>query len=174
MGLGRVIVDRRQIEAGIERIAAEINRDYAGKDPLLVGVLKGSLWFLADLSRRLDGPIQVEVMRASSYGHATTSSGEVKITADVGCDLKGRDVILVEDIIDTGLTLRKICREFEARGAASVEICTLVRKKTGRNNDISARYVGFDIDDVYVVGYGLDAAERYRTLPDIREFAPEG
>jgi hypoxanthine phosphoribosyltransferase len=171
MGLGEIVVSREELEAGITRLAGEINRDYAGRDPLFIGILKGSIYFLADLTRQIDGPIEIELIRASSYGKATVSSGEVKIVAYVGCDVKGRDVILVEDIIDTGLTIRKIIAELLELGAKSVRVCALLRKRTGKNDDVSA-YVGFEIDDVYVVGYGLDAAERYRNVPEIRSFIP--
>ncbi len=173
MGLGRTIIDRATLDAGVQRLAAGIASDFAGRDPILVGVLKGSIYFLADLSRNIPMPLRIEVLRASSYGNQTVSSGEIRITADVGCDLRGADVILVEDIIDTGLTIRHICAEFKRRGAASVQVCALLRKKTGKNDDIRAPWVGFEIDDVFVVGYGLDVAERYRNLPEIREYIPD-
>jgi len=172
VGLGKVVIDRAALEAGVERLAAAVAGDYAGHDPLFVGILKGSVFFLADLTRKIPFPSQIEFLTASSYGGSSTSSGEVRITADIVTDLRGRDVILVEDIIDTGLTIRHIFREFASRGAASVKVCALLRKKTAKNGGTPADYVGFEIDDTFVVGYGLDYDERYRNLPEIHEFEP--
>jgi hypoxanthine phosphoribosyltransferase len=164
-----LLIPRDRIAARIEEIAARIDADYAGEGELvLIGVLKGSFIFLADLARRLTLPHRVEFIAVSSYGdRESTESGAVRLLMDVRHDIAGRHVLVVEDIIDTGHTLAYLVRLLEARGPASLKACTLLRKPDRAQVAVPIAYLGFDIDDVWVVGYGLDFAERYRTLPDI-------
>ena len=164
-----LLISRDQIAARIEDIAARIDADYAGNDELvLIGVLKGSFIFLADLARRLTIPHRVEFIAISSYGdRESTESGAVRMLMDVRHDIAGTNVLVVEDIIDTGHTLAYLLRLLGARGPASLRACTLLCKPDRKQVDVPIAYLGFDIDDVWVVGYGLDFAERYRTLPDI-------
>jgi hypoxanthine phosphoribosyltransferase len=164
-----LLISRDQIAARIEDIAAQIDADYAGNDELvLIGVLKGSFIFLADLARRLTIPHRVEFIAISSYGdRESTESGAVRLLMDVRHDITGKHVLVVEDIIDTGHTLAYLLRLLGARGPASLKACTLLRKPDRLQVEVPIAYLGFDIDDVWVVGYGLDFAERYRTLPDI-------
>lgn len=164
-----LLISRDQIAARVEDIAARIDADYAGNGELvLIGVLKGSFIFLADLARRLTIPHRVEFIAISSYGdRESTESGAVRLLMDVRHDITGKPVLVVEDIIDTGHTLAYLLRLLGARGPASLKACTLLRKPDRIQVDVPIAYLGFDIDDVWVVGYGLDFAERYRTLPDI-------
>jgi len=164
-----LLISRDQIAARIEDIAARIDADYADNGELvLVGVLKGSFIFLADLARRLTIPHRVEFIAVSSYGdRESTESGAVRLLMDVRHDIAGKHVLVVEDIIDTGHTLAYLLRLLEAREPASLKACTLLRKPDRIQVEVPIAYLGFDIDDVWVVGYGLDFAERYRTLPDI-------
>jgi hypoxanthine phosphoribosyltransferase len=164
-----LLISRDRIATRIEEIAAEIDADYAGNGELvLIGVLKGSFIFLADLARRLTLPHRVEFIAVSSYGdRESTESGAVRLLMDVRHDIAGRHVLVVEDIIDTGHTLAYLLRLLEAREPASLKACTLLRKPDRQQVEVPIAYLGFDIDDVWVVGYGLDFAERYRTLPDI-------
>lgn len=147
--------------------------DYAGKKPLLVAVLKGSIIFLADLLRHLDLDLDVDFVAARSYGSGTVSSGAVEITKEVDTDVAGRDVVLVEDIVDTGVTLRHLIEAFRKRGAASVRVCTLLDKPSRRTTHVPLDYVGATIPDQFVVGYGMDFAERYRNVPFIGTLKPE-
>ena len=163
---GQVLIPRDKIAAEVRRIAAEVTADLGGLDPLIVGVMKGAAWFLADLTRELHFPLEIDFIRASSYGDALVSSGDVRL-GKLSFDPKGRHILIVEDVLDTGATLKRVCEELTSEGAASVRIAALLRKKKAREMDIPAKYVGFDIDDVYVVGYGLDARERHRNLPDV-------
>lgn len=163
-----VLIDEAQIRDKVAALAAQIDHDYAGVEPLfLVGILKGSFIFLADLSRCLTVPHAVDFIAVSSYGNATRSTGEVRLQMDLRSSINGAHVLLVEDIVDTGYTLDYLLRVLSARKPASLKTCALVRKPARRKVDVKLDYVGFDIPDKWVVGYGLDWAERYRTLPYI-------
>ena len=162
------LIDRARLAAGVAELGGRINADYAGRQPLLVvGVLKGSFLFLADLVRRLDVDVNVDFLRVASYGDATQSSGEVEIRKDLETPLSGRHVLIVEDIVDTGLTLNFLLDRFSTRKPASLATCTLLSKPSRREVQVPVEYVGFEIGDDFVVGYGLDYAERYRQLPEI-------
>ncbi len=156
-----------QIQTRIGELGAEIARDYAGRNPLLLGVLKGAFVFMSDLVRAIDLKLAVEFMAISSYGESTRSSGEVKIVKDLDVPIEGRDLIVVEDIVDTGLTLSYLLANLASRGAASVKLAALLNKPERRLRTVPIDYLGFDIPDAFVVGYGLDYAERYRNLPYI-------
>ncbi len=168
-----VIVTEEQIHARIKEMAAEVDAKYAGKDVLLVGVLKGAVMFMADLSRAMQIPVQMDWMAVSSYGHGTQSSGVVRILKDLDADVLGRHVIIVEDIIDSGLTLSWLVTNLRARGAASVEIVAMLRKPDAAKVSVDVAIVGFDIPNEFVVGYGLDYAENYRTLPGVAILDPK-
>lgn len=165
--LGEVIVTAEQITARIAELGAQISADLEGRRPLLVGVLKGAFVFMADLARAVDLPVEFDFMAVSSYGNATKSSGVVRIVKDLDLDLTGRDVLIVEDIIDSGLTLAYLRRNLLARNPASVEVCALLVREGLQKTDLDLRYVGFSIPPDFVVGYGLDVAEQYRNLPYI-------
>ena len=154
-----------ELQHRITEMAAEVSRDYEGRDLLLIGVLKGAVFFLADLMRQLDIPCEVDFMAVSSYGSSTDSSGVVRILKDLDAPLEGRNVLIVEDIVDSGLTLQYLMRTLAARNPASIEVCALLTKPERRKVDTPARYVGFEIPDKFAIGYGLDYAERYRNLP---------
>jgi hypoxanthine phosphoribosyltransferase len=156
----------------VAELAAEIDVTYAGKDLLLVGVLKGAVMFMADLSRAIQLPVQMDWMAVSSYGSGTVSSGVVRILKDLDADVLGRHVLIVEDIIDSGLTLSWLVANLKARGAASVEVVALLRKPTAAKVEVNVALVGFDIPNEFVVGYGLDYAENYRTLKGVAILAP--
>jgi hypoxanthine phosphoribosyltransferase len=164
-GVDRVLLTQEQIARRIAELAADIDADYSGRDVLLVGVLKGAVMVMADLSRAMRTDAAIDWMAVSSYGVGTKSSGVVRILKDLDTDVNGRDVLVVEDIIDSGLTLSWLLRNLRSRGAASVEVCALLRKPEAARVDVPVKYVGFDIPAEFVVGYGLDAGERYRTLP---------
>jgi hypoxanthine phosphoribosyltransferase len=166
-GVQKVLISADEIAARVAELGAEITRDYAGKRPLLIGVLKGAFVFMADLARAIDLPLDLDFMAVSSYGTATKTSGVVRIVKDLDADLSGRHVILVEDIVDSGLTLSYLQRGLVARGPASFEICSLLLKSDQQRAAVQVAYVGFNIAPDFVVGYGLDAAELYRNLPDI-------
>ncbi len=168
----QVLVTEEQINAKVAELAAKIDASYEGKDVLLVGVLKGAVMFMADLSRAIQIPVQMDWMAVSSYGSGTVSSGVVRILKDLDADVLGRHVIIVEDIIDSGLTLSWLVANLEARGAASVEVVALLRKPTAAKVEVNVSLVGFDIPNEFVVGYGLDYAERYRTLKGVAILAP--
>ncbi len=168
-----VIVTEEQIHARIKAMAAEVDAKYSGKDVLLVGVLKGAVMFMADLSRAMQIPVQMDWMAVSSYGHGTQSSGVVRILKDLDADVLGRHVIIVEDIIDSGLTLSWLVTNLRARGAASVEIVAMLRKPDAAKVSVDVAIVGFDIPNEFVVGYGLDYAENYRTLPGVAILDPK-
>ena len=163
--IGEILVQADELQHRIKEMAAEVSRDYADKDLLLIGVLKGAVFFLADLMRQLDVPCEVDFMAVASYGSSTDSSGVVRILKDLDAPLEGRDVLIVEDIVDSGLTLQYLMRTLEARGPASLAVCALLTKPERRKVDMPARYVGFEIPDKFAIGYGLDYAERYRNLP---------
>ena len=171
--LAEVLLTEEQINNRLDELAAAIDADYAGRDPLLVGVLKGAIMVMADLSRRLSLPVEQDWMAISSYGSGTKSSGVVRILKDLERDITGRDVLIVEDIVDSGLTLSWIMSNLSSRGPASVEVCTLLRKPDVLKVDVPLKYVGFDIPNEFVVGYGLDYAERYRDLPFVGLLRPE-
>lgn len=168
LALGPVLISQAQIAARIGEMAADISRDYAGKSPLLIGVLKGAFVFMADLARAIRLPVEMDFMAVSSYGAATKTSGIVRIVKDLDADLTGRHVIVVEDIVDSGLTLSYLRKGLLARGPASLEICALLVKSGQQRATIEVAYTGFEIPAEFVVGYGLDAAERWRNLVDIR------
>jgi hypoxanthine phosphoribosyltransferase len=163
--VGEVLIDQDTLAARVAELGAEVSADYEGRDLLLIGVLKGAVFFMADLMRHLTVPCEVDFMAISSYGDATDSSGIVRILKDLDINIEGRDVLVVEDIIDSGLTLSYLIRNLESREPASLEVCALLTKPSRREIDVPVRYVGFEIPNKFVVGYGLDFAERYRNLP---------
>ena len=169
--LGELVVDALSLQARVAELGAEITRDYAGRAPLLIGVLKGALMFMADLARSVDLPLEIDFMAVSSYGNATRTSGVVRIVKDLDIDLTGRDVIIVEDIIDSGLTLSYLRKTLAARGANSLEVCALLVREGLQKTHQDLKYVGFRIPPNFVIGYGLDVAEKYRNLPYVCVFA---
>ena len=170
--LAKVLITEEEIGKRLGELATEVDRDYAGRDLLLVGVLKGAVMVMADLARALHHPAEMDWMAVSSYGSGTKSSGVVRILKDLDQDITGRNVLVVEDIIDSGLTLSWLMSNLSSRGPASVEVCTLLRKPEAAQVDVPVRYVGFDIPNEFVVGYGLDYAERYRNLPFVGTLSP--
>ena len=162
-----VLISEEQLQEKIADLGAQLTEDYQDKFPLLIGVLKGAMPFMTDLMKRMDTYVEIDFMDVSSYGNATVSSGEVKILKDLNTSVEGRDIVIIEDIIDSGLTLSYLVELFKHRKAKSIKIVTLLDKPTGRKVDLKADYVGFDVPDAFVVGYGLDYAERYRNLPYI-------
>jgi hypoxanthine phosphoribosyltransferase len=170
--LERVLLTEQQLGERLDEIAAQIDRDYAGQDLLVVGVLKGAVMVMADLVRRLSTPVAMDWMAVSSYGSGTKSSGVVRILKDLDADLTGRHVLIVEDIIDSGLTLSWLLANLRSRGPASVEVATMLRKPDAAKVEVDVRYVGFDIPNEFVIGYGLDYAEKYRNLPFVGTLAP--
>jgi len=170
--LASVLVTREEIQAAVKKLGEQITKDYAGKEPMLVGILKGCMLFFSDLVREIDLPLTTEFMAISSYGSATKSSGEVRIIKDLDKAINGRDVLIVEDIVDSGLTLSFLKKTLEGRGAASIRIATLLDKPARRKVDLKSDYYCFIIPDEFVVGYGLDYDEKYRNLPDIGVLHP--
>jgi hypoxanthine phosphoribosyltransferase len=166
-GVEEILIDENALQSRIAELGAEITRDYEGREPLLIGVLKGAIFFMADLMRKIELPCEVDFMAISSYGAGVDSSGVVRIMKDLDVSIENRNVLIVEDIIDSGLTLSYLLRNLEARHPASLEICALLTKPERRENDVRCRYVGFEIPNRFVIGYGLDFAERYRNLPYI-------
>ena len=173
--VGRVVVSEEDLQQKILQLGAAITRDYQGRSPLLVGVLKGACFFLADLARAIDLPIEIDFMAVSSYGSATTTSGVVRIVKDLDADLTGRHVLIVEDIVDSGLTLAFLRRNLAARHPASLEVVALLVKKGLQSVDLDLAYEGFEIPPEFVIGYGLDIAEKYRNLRYLATYveAPE-
>jgi len=167
-----VLIDEPSLHARIGELGAEISSDYQGRDLLLIGVLKGAVFFMSDLMRHLTIPCEIDFMAISSYGDSTDSSGIVRILKDLDINIEGRDVLVVEDIIDSGLTLSYLMRNLEAREPASLEICALLTKPDRREIEVPVRYVGFEIPNRFVIGYGLDFAERYRNLPYVGVLDP--
>ena len=163
--VGEVLIDEGALAGKITELADEISHDYADRDLLLIGVLKGAVFFMADLMRQITVPCEVDFMAISSYGGSTDSSGVVRILKDLDINIQGRDVLVVEDIIDSGLTLQYLIRNLSAREPASLEVCALMTKPARREIEIPVRYIGFEIPNRFVIGYGLDFAERYRNLP---------
>ncbi len=170
--LSTILVTEEEIQQKLRELAAQVDADYAGKDLLLVGVLKGAVMVMADFARSLQSDITMDWMAVSSYGAGTKSSGVVQIRKDLDTDLHGKHVLIVEDIIDSGLTLSWLLENFASRGAESLEVLALLRKPEAAKVQIDCKYVGFDIPNEFVVGYGLDYAERYRNLRDVAVLAP--
>ena len=164
-GVGEILIEEDRLQARIRELGEEVSRDYVGRDLLLVGVLKGAVFFMADLMRELTVPCEIDFMAISSYGAQTDSSGVVRILKDLDTNIAGRDVLVVEDIIDSGLTLSYLMRSLKARKPGSLEVCALMTKPERREIEVPVRYVGFEIPNKFVIGYGLDFAERYRNLP---------
>jgi len=163
--IGEVLVSAEDLDRRVSELAAEISRDYEGRDLVLVGVLKGAVFFLSDLMRRLEVPVEVDFMAVSSYGSATKSSGVVRILKDLDAVIEGRDVLIVEDIVDSGLTLQYLLRNLAARNPRTLEVCALLIKPERQKVELPTRYVGFEIPNRFAIGYGLDYAERYHNLP---------
>lgn len=171
--IGEVLFSEEELAGKCAELARVIDEDYAGKDLVLVGILKGSFMFMADLVRRTTIPLEIEFMSVSSYGSATESSGVVRILKDLDNDIKDKHILLVEDIIDTGNTLAYLIEYLHARGAASVEIICLLDKPARRKKDLTVKYVGFVIPDAFIIGYGIDYAEHYRNLPYVATLKEE-
>ena len=165
--VGEILISEEDLQKRITEIAAEVNADYAGRELLVIGVLKGAVFFIADLVRQLDVPCEIDFMAVSSYGSQTHSSGVVRILKDLDIPIAGRHVLIVEDVIDSGLTLSYLLKNLASRDPASLEICALLTKPRHRRLNINTRYVGFELPDVFVIGYGLDHVERFRNLPFI-------
>jgi hypoxanthine phosphoribosyltransferase len=163
--VGEVLVGAEDLQRRVAELGEQISRDYAGRSLLLIGVLKGAVFFLSDLMRFIDVPVEVDFMAVASYGSATDSSGVVRILKDLDASIEGRDVLIVEDIVDSGLTLQYLMRNLGSRNPASLEVCALLTKPERRKVDLPTRYVGFEIANRFVVGYGLDYDERHRNLP---------
>ena len=172
LGVEDILIDRDTLQQRISELGEDVSADYAGRDLLLVGVLKGAVFFMADLMRRISVPCEIDFMAISSYGASTDSSGIVRILKDLDINIEGRHVLIVEDIIDSGLTLSYLVRTLEAREPASLEVCALLTKPERRQIDVDVRYVGFEIPNRFVIGYGLDFAERYRNLPYVGVLNP--
>lgn len=171
--VGKVLLTEEQLTRRIREIGEQLTEDYSGRRPLLVGVLRGAYAFLTDLAFAVDLPVEIDFIAVSSYGSSTRTSGVVRLVKDLDVDLTDRDVILVEDIVDTGLTLRYLRRSLEARGPASLEVCTLLARESADLEGLGVRYVGFTIPGDFVVGYGLDAAEKYRNLRYLAVYDPD-
>ena len=169
--IGEILVGAEDLTRRVKELADQISIDYAGKDLLLIGVLKGAVFFVSDLMRHLEIPVEVDFMAVASYGSATRSSGVVRILKDLDAAIDGRDVLIVEDIVDSGLTLQYLLRNLAGRNPRSLEVCALLIKPERREVDLHTRYVGFEIPDRFAIGYGLDHAERYRNLPYVAALA---
>ena len=171
--VSEILIDEETLQARVAELGQEISADYESRDVLLIGVLKGAVFFMADLMRQLTVPCEIDFMAISSYGASTDSSGVVRILKDLDMNIEGRDVLVVEDIIDSGLTLSYLIRNLEAREPASLEVCALMTKPARRAIDVDVRYTGFEIPNAFVVGYGLDFGERYRNLPYVGVLDPD-
>src|SRR3954451_3662286 len=171
--IGEILVQPDELRKKVADLGQQISRDYEGRDLLLVGVLKGAVFFLADLMREIDVPCELDFMAVSSYGSATDSSGVVRILKDLDTPIEGRHVLIVEDIVDSGLTLQYLMRNLGARNPASLEVCPLLTKPSRRKVELPIRFTGFEIPDRFAIGYGLDHAERYRNLPYVAALAME-
>lgn len=169
MKIGNVMISQDELEKGVSRLAEEVNRDYKGKEVIVLGILKGCFVFMADLIKKLDCDVSVYFMEVSSYFDGTVSTGKIKIKKDIDVDIKGKDVLIVEDIIDSGNTLTQLKEILAEREPASVKICTLLSKPSRRQVELEADYTGFVIEDKFIIGYGLDCGERFRQLPYIAE-----
>jgi hypoxanthine phosphoribosyltransferase len=172
-GIAEILIEEDALRERVAELGAEISADYAGRDLLLVGVLKGAVFFMADLMRSIDVHCEVDFMAISSYGASTDSSGVVRILKDLDTSIEGRNVLVVEDIIDSGLTLSYLMRNLRARNPSSLEVCALLTKPERREIDVPVRYIGFEIPNRFVIGYGLDFAERYRNLPYVGVLDPD-
>jgi hypoxanthine phosphoribosyltransferase len=173
-GVGEVLVSAEDLQRRVTELGEEISRDYAGRSLLLVGVLRGAVLFLSDLMRSINTPVEIDFMAVASYGSATDSSGVVRILKDLDASIEGRDVLIVEDIVDSGLTLQYLMRNLGSRNPRTLEVCALLTKPQRRKVDLPTRYVGFEIPDRFVVGYGLDHAERHRNLPFVAALEGDG
>lgn len=171
--IDEVLISEQAIEARLDELARELEEDYAGREVLLVGILKGAFVVIADLARRIRLPVAISFMAVSSYGSSTKTSGVVRIIKDLDVGIEGRHVVLVEDIVDSGLTINYLLRNLRSRGPASIEVLSLLSKPGAHRVDVPIRYQGFEIPDVFVVGYGLDYDEHYRNLPCIATLKPE-
>jgi hypoxanthine phosphoribosyltransferase len=171
--IGEVLVQPDELARRVRELGVQISRDYAGREPVLIGVLKGAAFFIADLMRQIEGHCVVDFMAVSSYGSSTATSGVVRILKDLDMSIEGRDVLVVEDIVDSGLTLSYLLRTLRAREPRSVEVCALLTKPERRRVDLDLKYVGFEIPDKFAIGYGLDVEERYRNLPYVAEYNGE-
>ncbi len=171
--IGRIVVEELELQQRIAELGKDVASDYAKDPPLLVGLLKGAFMFMADLARAIDLPVEFDFMAVSSYGSATRTSGVVRIMKDLDLDLTDRHVLIVEDIVDSGLTLAYLRKNLRARNPASLEVCALLVKEGLQRTDLDLKYVGFTIPPKFVIGYGLDVAERYRNLPFVAEYAGE-
>jgi hypoxanthine phosphoribosyltransferase len=171
--IGEILVQADELRHRVRALGAQITADYQGRDLLLVGVLKGAVFFLADLMRHIDVPCEVDFMAVASYGSATDSSGVVRIIKDLDRPIEGLDVLIVEDIVDSGLTLQYLLRNLGARDPASLEVCALLTKPERRKVELGTKYVGFEIPNRFAIGYGLDHAERYRNLPYVAALSPQ-
>jgi hypoxanthine phosphoribosyltransferase len=171
--IGEILVPAGDLERRVRELAAEVSRDYEGRNLILIGVLKGAVFFLSDLMRQLTVQCEVDFMAVASYGSATRSSGVVRILKDLDAVIEDRDVLIVEDIVDSGLTLQYLLRNLGARNPRSLEVCALLTKPDRRKVDLPTRYVGFEIPDRFAIGYGLDHAERYRNLPYVAALKQE-
>ena len=169
--IGEVLVGAEALQARVRELGEQISRDYAGRPLLLIGVLKGAVFFLSDLMRYIDIPVEVDFMAVASYGSATDSSGVVRILKDLDAAIEDRDVLIVEDIVDSGLTLQYLLRNLGSRDPRTLEVCALLTKPARRKVQLQAKYIGFEIEDRFVVGYGLDYAERHRNLPFVAVLA---
>ena len=163
----KILISRDEIANAVDRLASEIKRDYQGKQPLLIGVLKGAFVFMADLMRQLDLPLELEFVRLSSYGAAKESSGRVRVVQELKTPIKGRDVLVIEDIVDTGITISFLLNYLRKKKPASLKLCVLTDKPSRRRVPVSIDYLGFTVPDKFVVGYGLDFDEKFRYLPEI-------
>jgi len=162
-----ILISKSSIKNKVKEIADQISFEYVNEEPVLIGILNGVVFFFADLVRELNMPLYIDFIRASSYGSETTSSGEIKVTKDVELMIRGRHVIIVEDIVDTGLTLRRIVQRLQEKEPASIKTCVLIDKRSRRQESIKIDYKGFEVEEGFLVGYGLDFDEKYRHLPDI-------
>jgi hypoxanthine phosphoribosyltransferase len=169
--IGEILVQADDLQHRVRELGAEISRDYEGRNLVLVGVLKGAVFFLSDLMRNIEIPCEVDFMAVASYGSATDSSGVVRILKDLDAAIEGRDVLIVEDIVDSGLTLQYLLRSLGARNPATLEVCALLTKPERRKVELPTRYVGFEIPNRFAIGYGLDHGERYRNLPYVAALA---
>jgi hypoxanthine phosphoribosyltransferase len=169
--IGEILVQADELSERVRALGRQVTEDYQGRDLVLIGVLKGAVFFLADVMRAIDLPCEVDFMAVASYGSATDSSGVVRILKDLDISIQGRNVLIVEDIVDSGLTLQYLVRNLGARGPASLEVCALLTKPERRKVDVPIRYVGFEIPDRFAIGYGLDHEERYRNLPYVASLA---
>jgi hypoxanthine phosphoribosyltransferase len=172
--IGEILVQADDLSARVRELGEQISGDYAGRDLLMVGVLKGAVFFLSDLMRHISSPCEVDFMAVASYGSSTDSSGVVRILKDLDIPIEGREVLIVEDIVDSGLTLSYLLRTLKARNPESLEVCALLTKPERRKVDLPIRYVGFEIPNRFAIGYGLDHAERYRNLPYVAVLADPG